>query len=136
MIRVLVVRDGGLFGVHVRVVLNAQPDITVVGTLVLDNEVAIKAAPLAPDVIVIDTEFMVSQVLPTAAELHARIPSCSLLVLCDPTKRGMLPPRRHAGYVSFLLKDASGTYLADSARRLPQGERVRPPPLPAALAES
>jgi two-component system response regulator DesR len=132
MIRVLIVRDGGHFGVHVRVLLNAQSDIEVVGTLVLDNEVAIKAARLAPDVIVIDTEFMISQVLPTAAELRARIPSCSLLVLCDPTKRGMLPPRRHGGYVSFLLKDASGTYLADSVRRLAKGERIVHPRLQAA----
>ena len=132
MIRVLIVRDGGHFGVHVRVLLNAQSDIEVVGTLVLDNEVAIKAARLAPDVIVIDTEFMISQVLPTAAELRARIPSCSLLVLCDPTKRGMLPPRRHAAEVSFLLKDLSGEYLADSVRRLAAGERIVHPRLQAA----
>jgi two-component system response regulator DesR len=132
MIRVVVVRDGGHFGVHARVLLNAQPDIEVVGTLALDNQVAMHAASLAPDVIVIDTEYMVSQILPTAAELRAALPKCSLLVLCDPTKRGMLPPRRHAGYVSFLLKDATGTYLADSVRRLAKGERIVHPRLQAA----
>jgi two-component system response regulator DesR len=132
MIRVLVVRDSGYFGIQVRVLLSAQPDIEVVGTLPLDNELAGKAAELAPTVIVIDTELMVSQVLPTAGELRARIPSCSLLVLCDPTKRGMLPPRRRGGDVSFLLKDASATFLADSVRRLAAGERIVHPRLQAA----
>jgi two-component system response regulator DesR len=132
MIRVLVVRDGGYFGIHVRVLLGAQPDIEVVGTLTLESDLVNKAVGLSPAVIVIDTEFMVSQVLPIAAELRARIPSSSVLVLCDPTKRGMLPPRRHGSDVSFLLKDASEAYLADSVRRLAAGERIVSPRLQAA----
>jgi two-component system response regulator DesR len=132
MIRVVVVRDGGYFGIHVRVLLSAQRDIDVVDTLTLDNTLVAKAAAVAPAVIVIDTEFMVSQVLPVAAELRARIPYCSVLVLCDPTKRGMLPPRRQGADVSFLLKDASGAYLADSVRRLASGERIVSPRLQAA----
>jgi two-component system response regulator DesR len=133
MIRVLVVIDRGHFGIHVRGVLNAQPDMEVVGLLPLDNSLAAEAVDLAPKVIVIDTEFMVSQVLPIAAELRARIPTCSVLVLCDPTKRGMLPPRRWGGDVSFLLKDASATFLTDSVRRLAAGERIVHPRLQAAL---
>jgi len=132
MIRVLVVRDGGYFGIQVRVLLSAQRDIEVVGTLPLDSDVAARAVPFAPHVVVIDTEFMVSQVLPAAAELRAYVPSCSVLVLCDPTKRGMLPPRRRGGDVSFLLKDASPAYLADSVRRLTAGERIVHPRLQAA----
>jgi two-component system response regulator DesR len=132
MIRIVVVRNGGYFGVQVRVLLSAQPDIEVVGTLPLDNDLVARAAYLAPTVIVLDTEFMVSQVLPVAAELRARIPCCSVLVLCDPAKRGMLPPRRHGADVSFLLKDASPAYLADSVRRLATGERIVHPRLQAA----
>jgi two-component system response regulator DesR len=132
MIRVLVVRDEGYFGIPVRTLLHAQPGIEVVGTLAFDGDLASKAAALAPNVIVHDTEYMVSQVLPIAAELKARIPGCSQLVLCDPTKRGMLPPRRRAGDLSFLLKDASPALLADSVRRLAAGERVVHPRLQAA----
>jgi two-component system response regulator DesR len=132
MIRVLVVREGGYFGVQVRVLLSAQPDIDVVATLALDNDLVSRAVDLSPAVIVLDTEFMVSQVLPVMAELRARIPTCSVLVLCDPTKRGMLPPRRHGADVSFLLKDASPAYLADSVRRLAAGERIVHPRLQAA----
>jgi two-component system response regulator DesR len=132
MIRVLVVMDGGYFGIHVRGVLNAQPDIEVVGLLPLDNGLAAEAVNRGPRVIVIDTELMVSQVLPIAAELRERIATCSVLVLCDPNKRAMLPPRRRGFEVSFLLKDASPTVLADSVRRLAAGERIVDPRLQAA----
>jgi two-component system response regulator DesR len=132
MIRVLVVRDGGHFGVPVRTFLSAESDIEIVGTLSFGPELAAKATAESPDVIVIDTEYMVSQVLPAAAELRTRMPRCSLLMLCDPTKRGMLPPRRRSADISFLLKDASPALLADSVRRLAAGERVVHPRLQAA----
>jgi two-component system, NarL family, response regulator DesR len=132
MIRVLVIRDEGYFGVPVRVLLEAQPDIQYVGTVPFDSDLAERAAELWPDVIVLDTEYMVSQILPVAAELRATIPSCSMLLLCDPAKRGMLPPRRWANGLNFLLKDASAALLADSVRRLAAGERVVSPRLQAA----
>lgn len=55
-----------------------------------------------------------------------------MLMLCDPAKRGMLPPRRWAGGLNFLLKDASSELLADSIRRLAAGEHVVSPQLQAA----
>jgi len=132
MIRVLVVVDGGYFGVHACSLLRAQDDIDVLDMLALDGDLVRRAVGLAPNVIVIDTEFMVGQVLPTAAELRIRIPAAAVLLLCDPTKRGMLPPRRHGADISFLLKDLSGAYLADSVRRLAAGERIVHPLLQAA----
>ena len=132
MIRVLVVRDAGYYGVQVRVLLHGKPGIEVIGTVPLNNDVVAEAARLTPTVIVIDTEFMVGQILPFIGELRARVPTCAVLVLCDPTKRGMLPPRRRGGDVSFLLKNASETYLADSVRRLAAGERIVHPRLQSA----
>jgi two-component system response regulator DesR len=129
VIRVLVARNSGYFGVEVRVLLSAQSDLEIVGTLPFDSDLAAAAAPLTPDVIVVDTELMVGQVLPVAAEVRARVPSCAVLVLCDPAKRGMLPPRRRGRQVSFLLKEASPAYLADSIRRLAAGERIVHPRL-------
>jgi two-component system response regulator DesR len=129
VIRVLIVRNSGYFGVEVRVLLSAQSDLEVVGTLPLGTDLAAAAVPLAPDVVVFDTELMVGQVLPLAAELRARVRGCSVLVLCDPAKRGMLPPRRRGTHASFLLKEASPTYLANSIRRLAAGERIVHPRL-------
>jgi two-component system response regulator DesR len=135
MIRVLMVLDG-FHGVHARTLLDAEPDIDVVELIAADDDVVRQAARLLPDVVVVDTELMVTQVLPTATELHKRVPKAALLVLCDPDKRGMLPPRRRGGDISFLLKDVSGTFLADSVRRLVKGERIVHPRLQAASSRT
>ncbi len=132
MIRVVTVRDEGYFGVPVRVLLQAQPDIHYAGTLPFGPDLPQRAAELWPTVLVIDTEYMVSQVLPIAAEVRAANPSCAMLLLCDPAKRGMLPPRRWVSGLNYLLRDASETLLADSVRRLAAGERVVSPMLQAA----
>jgi two-component system, NarL family, response regulator DesR len=129
VIRVLIARDSGYFGVEVRVLLSAQADLEVVGTLPFDGGLASAAVPFSPAVLVVDSEMMVGQVLPVAAEVRALLPACAVLVLCDPAKRGMLPPRRRGRQVSFLLKGASPAYLADSIRRLAAGERVVQPRL-------
>lgn len=129
MIRVLLVTDQA----HVRgMPFMEQPDFEIVGTLAFDSGLVGRAARLDPKVIVLDTEYMVSQILPVAAELRRRLPSCALLMLCDPGKPGMLPPRRWAGEISFLVKDASETVVADAVRRLVVGERIVHPRLQAA----
>ncbi|MDI6097320.1 response regulator transcription factor [Actinoplanes sp. NEAU-A12] len=115
-----------------RALLETEPDMHYVDTLPINGDLAQRAAQLWPTVVVIDTQYMVSQVLPMADALHTAIPSCSMLLLCDPSKRGMLPPRRWNGGLNFLVKDSSPTMLADAVRRLARGERVVSPMLQAA----
>ena len=64
MIRVAVARDEGYFGVPVRALLESNPDMHFIGTLPFGNDLPQVAAEMWPGVIVIDTEYMVSQVLP------------------------------------------------------------------------
>jgi two-component system response regulator DesR len=106
-----------------------QSDMQVVGELEFDGAVALRAADLWPRVVVIDTDYMVSQILPIVAELQARSVGCSVLILVDPRKRGMLPPRRRARGASFLVKDAPAGLLLGTIRRLANGERVVQPRL-------
>jgi two-component system, NarL family, response regulator DesR len=129
MIRVLIAQDEKSFDTPVRAGLEAQPDIRYVGTLTFGHDLVDKVRHFWPAVIIIDTEYMVSQVLPIAEELHARVASCALLLLCDLSKRGMLPPRCRTVPLNYLLKDASGALLADSVRRVAAGERVISPRL-------
>ncbi len=131
MIRVLVVADDD-DGSPVAAALQAEPGIDVLRTLPFDDDLARQAAQLWPQVIVFHTGYMVSQLLPIAADLQARIPGCALLLLADPGKRGMLPPRRRARELNFVVHDASAAALADAVRRLAAGERVVHPRLRAA----
>jgi two-component system, NarL family, response regulator DesR len=132
VIRVVLVEDTRLMRNQLATLLARETDIEVVGDLDFEGDVAPQAADLWPQVVVINTDYMVSQVLPTVAELKARIPGCSIIMLADPTKRGMLPPRRRARALSFLVKDAPAGILAQVVRRVARGERVVHPRLEAA----
>jgi two-component system response regulator DesR len=129
VIRVLITKDSYYRGSEVRALLCGQPDINLIGELPFGQELAGAALALLPDVIIVDTELMVSQVLPVTADLQSRLPSCSVLVLCDPAEPGMLPPRRQGSHVSFLMKDAASAYLIDTVHRLAAGERIVHPRL-------
>jgi two-component system response regulator DesR len=112
--------------------LAREGDLHVVGDLDYDSDVVRQAAPLWPRVVVINTDYMVSQVLPLVAELRAAHPACAVLILSDPGKRGMLPPRRRARGLNFLVKDAPATMIAEAVRRVARGEPVIHPRLEAA----
>jgi two-component system response regulator DesR len=110
-----------------------DPGIRVVGELHLDDKTAERAADHWPHVVVIWTELMVGQILPTLRELQTRIAGCKILILADPKKPGMLPPRRRARWLSFLVKDAPPELLAKTIQRVAAGERVIHPRLTAAV---
>jgi len=106
-----------------------HPDIQVVGQLEFDSDVAPRASEFWPDVVLFNTDYMVGQVLPVVAELTARIPGCSMLMLADRGKPGMLPPRRSIRGLSFLVKDVGADLLTDTIHRLADGECVIQPRL-------
>ena len=111
MIRVLIIGDSTPVIAH----LADHADIQVVGEVEFDSQVAPLAAEFWPDVVVFNTDYMVSQVLPAVAELTARIPGCSMLILADHAKPGMLPPRRSIRGLSFLVKDVGVAVVPGSS---------------------
>jgi len=104
-------------------------DIRVVGELPFDSRLAVRALDFWPDVIVFNSDYMVSQVLPEVDEIRARIPGCAMLMLADPSKRGMLPPRHSSRGLSFLANDAKAHLFVDTIRRLVEGYCVIQPRL-------
>jgi two-component system response regulator DesR len=126
---VLLVEDTQSYRSGLGRLLSQEPGVAVVGDLDFESDVAALAARVAPHVVLVNTDYMVSQILPVVGELKARNPHCSVLVLSDPTKRGMLPPRRRAHRVSFLIKGTPIPVLADAIRRVAHGERIVDPRL-------
>ena len=64
MIRVVLVEDTRLMRGGLATLLSREDDIAVVGDLDFESDVAPLAAELWPRVVVINTDYMVSQVLP------------------------------------------------------------------------
>jgi len=129
VIRVLLLEDGQWGRGGLAHLLAREEGIVIVGNADIESSIAPLATQLVPDVVVVNTDYMVSQILPIVAELKAAQPNCSVIVLCDPTKRGALPPRRRARRISYLVKDSSVPTLAAAVRQVARGERVVDPRL-------
>jgi two-component system, NarL family, response regulator DesR len=129
VIRVLLVEDDQTIRIGLGGLLIREPGIAVAGKVAFDGDVAACAARVYPHVVLVNTDYMVSQILPVVGDLKARYPACSVLILSDPTKPGMLPPRRRAHGVSFLVKGSPIPVLADAIRRVARGERIVDPRL-------
>jgi two-component system response regulator DesR len=129
VIRVLLLEDGRGRRGGLRTLLDHEMGLAIIGTADIESDIGPLATELVPHVAVIDTAYMVSQILPTLAELTAAQPTCSVIVLCDPTKRGMLPPRHRARRLSYLVKDTSGRKLAAAVRHVASGQRIIDPRL-------
>jgi two-component system response regulator DesR len=128
LIRVLVIEDSRSSRDRLPDRLHGIDGIAVVGRVDVDDAVTL-AGSFRPHVVVLHTDYMVSQILPVVAELKAQTPGCAFLVLADPDKRGMLPPRRRARELSFAVKDTPAPLLAEVIARVATGERVVDPRL-------
>jgi two-component system response regulator DesR len=104
-----------------------EPNIEVVGEVGWGQGIVAVSAELRPHVVVINTDRMVSQMVPAVSELQEAAGQCAVLILADPRKAVILPPGRRTRSLSFLVKDAPPALLGESIRRMAAGERVIDP---------
>ncbi len=104
-------------------------DLRVVDRVEFEDDVPSVVAAHLASVVVINADYMVSQVLPLVTDLRARSRHVAVLMLVDPGKPGMLPTRRRSDGLSFLVRDAPPALLVATVRRLARGERVVQPRL-------
>jgi two-component system response regulator DesR len=132
VIRVLPAEDQATVRDALAVLLGLQPDIEVVASVGRGDEVLAAAAAAQPDVAVLDVEMPGMDGLETAAALHARFPSCKVLILTTFGRPGYLRRAMASGAVGFLVKEAPAAQLAVAIRRAMADERIVDPVLAAA----
>ncbi len=136
MIRVLLAEDQAMVRGALAALLNREQDITIVAEVGRGDEVLAAARSAAPDVALLDIEMPGESGLEAAAELHAHLPACKVLILTTFGRPGYLRRAMEQGVVGFLVKDAPAAQLAAAIRRAVAGERVVDPLLAtAALSE-
>lgn len=126
-IRVLLVDDQELIRVGFRLVLEAEPDLEVVGEAA-DGDAAIsESRRLSPDVVLMDVRMPRRDGIEATAQIVDENPQCRVLVLTtfdlDEYAFGAL----EAGASGFLLKDAQRTELVAAIRALHRGDAVLSP---------
>ncbi|WP_425470295.1 DNA-binding response regulator [Streptomyces diacarni] len=112
--------------------LDLEEDMEVVAQVASGDEIVPTALEAEPDVALLDIELPGRSGLDAAAELHERLPSCTVLILTTFGRPGYLRRAMEAGAGGFLVKDGPVEELASAIRRALAGERVIDPTLAAA----
>lgn len=121
-IRILLVDDQELIRVGFGLVLEAEPDLIVVGEASDGLEAVQQAATLRPDVVLMDVRMPVLDGVAATARIVAEVPGTRVLVLTtfdlDDYAFGAL----EAGASGFLLKDARRHELTEAIRAVHRGD--------------
>jgi DNA-binding NarL/FixJ family response regulator len=126
-IRVLVADDQGMVRSGFSILLNAQPDIDVVGEAVNGKEAIARAVELHPDVILMDVRMPVLDGLQATWEIAVMDGAPRILVLTTFDLDDYVYEALRAGASGFLLKDASAGELADAVRVVAAGDALLAP---------
>ncbi|GGP85776.1 MULTISPECIES: response regulator [Streptomyces] len=127
-IKVMIADDQMMVRQGFTVLLNAQPDIEVVGQAVDGADAVAKVAELAPDVVLMDIR-MPGMGGIEATSVITRVPDASVKVLVLTTfdLDEYVYEALRAGASGFLLKDASADQLAEAVRVVAAGEALLSP---------
>ncbi|MFF4257525.1 response regulator [Streptomyces sp. NPDC001663] len=126
-IRVLIADDQMMVREGFSVLLNAMPDIEVVGEAVNGREAVDRVRELAPDVVLMDIRMPELNGIEATREIVAADGTAKVLVLTTFDLDEYVYQALRAGASGFLLKDASARQLADGVRVVASGEALLAP---------
>ncbi|MFF3963796.1 response regulator [Streptomyces griseorubiginosus] len=126
-IRVLVADDQMMVREGFSVLLNAMPDIEVVGEAVNGREAVDRVRELAPDVVLMDIRMPELNGIEATREIVAANGTSKVLVLTTFDLDEYVYQALRAGASGFLLKDASARQLAEGVRVVASGEALLAP---------
>ncbi|MEU0927227.1 response regulator transcription factor [Streptomyces samsunensis] len=126
-IRVLIADDQVMVREGFSVLLNAQPDIEVVGEAVDGRQAIAQVAALRPDVVLMDIRMPEVNGLEATREIVAADADAKVLVLTTFDLDEYVYQALRSGASGFLLKDASARQLGDAVRIVAAGEALLAP---------
>ena len=133
MIRILLVDDHPVVRHGLRGMLDAEPDLTVVGEASSGTAGVAAARELTPDIVLMDLRMPDGDGVQATGQILAALPAARVVVLTTyETDRDILRAIE-AGASGYLLKDASPAELADAVRAAARGETVLAPSVASTL---
>ena len=135
MIRVLVVDDQALVRGGFRMILDAQPDIEVVGEADDGRDALDRARELEPDVVLMDIRMPRMDGLEATRQLARRGREPRVLMLTTFDADEYVYEALRSGASGFMLKDVRPEQLADAVRVVARGEALLAPAITRRLSE-
>jgi two-component system response regulator NreC len=132
-IRLLIADDHTVLRAGLTMLLNAQPDIEVVGEATDGREAVEKARALRPDVVLMDITMPGVGGLEATKQICRALPKTKVLVLTMHDDESYLKQFLQAGAAGYVLKKAADTELTDAIRAVYRGDVFVYPSLTKAL---
>jgi DNA-binding NarL/FixJ family response regulator len=135
-IRVVLVDDQELIREGLAIILDAQPDIDIIGQAADGQEAVEVAAKLQPDVVLMDIRMPRLNGIKATRQIKDAYPEIQVLILTTYSEDELVFEGIRAGASGYLLKDITRGDLADAVRGAARGEaRIDPAVASRVLAE-
>jgi two-component system response regulator DesR len=136
VVRVVLAESLALYGGALVALLSYERDIQVVASLRSDADVIGAVQRTRADVAIVDVDAAGRDGYAVSRRLHEASPRCKVLILTSGVTPGALRRALEAHAQGLIDKDAPASWLAESIRRVANGERVVDPKLAIAALES
>lgn len=123
-VKILLVDDENLVRVGLRMILEGDPSIQVVGECSNGREALEAVATLSPELVLMDIRMPIMDGLEASAHLLGRDPELKILVLTTFNTDQMVLTALKAGVSGFLLKDTPPAELVAAIHRVTSGHTV------------
>jgi DNA-binding NarL/FixJ family response regulator len=133
VIRILLVDDHPVVRHGLRGMLDAEPDLSVVGEASSGDESLAKATELVPDLVLMDLRMPGGDGVEATGRILAQVPGTRVMVLTTYESDRDILRAIEAGACGYLLKDASPAQLAEAVRAAARGETVLSPSVASTL---
>jgi DNA-binding NarL/FixJ family response regulator len=127
MIRVLIADDQSLVRTGFKMILDAEPDIEVVGEAGDGAAAVTMARTLRPDVVLMDVRMPGTDGITAAGQVTAGLPGTRVLILTTFDLDDYVHAGLRAGASGFLLKDVPAPDLVTAIRTVAAGDSVLSP---------
>jgi len=127
MIRVLIVDDQSLVRTGFKMILDAEPDIEVVGEAGDGAAAVTMARTLRPEVVLMDVRMPGTDGITATGQVTAELPSTRILILTTFDLDDYVHAGLRAGASGFLLKDVPAPDLVAAIRTVAAGDSVLSP---------
>jgi two-component system response regulator DevR len=134
-IRVFLLDDHEVVRRGIRELLEAEPDMVVVGESGLADEAARRIPALRPDVAILDARLPDGSGIDVCREVRSRDPEIKALILTSYDDDEALFAAIMAGAAGYTLKQVRGNDLVDTVRRVAAGQSTLDPSVTAAVLD-
>jgi DNA-binding NarL/FixJ family response regulator len=121
MIRLLLVDDQVLVREGLRSLLEAKPDLEVVGEAENGQQAVEQAIALLPDVVLMDVRMPIMDGVAATRSLHTQAPQIKVLILTTFGDEEYVTQAMRYGAKGYLLKDTPSEELAEAIRAVQKG---------------